>query len=225
LSETDGEEDFLPPPEAPLPGAYDEDEGDPAIGADRPARLQDVFSGLTESALGDRISVGAIIAALAHRSYRPLLLLPALISVLPVIGAIPGVTWTMAALCLFISLHFAVNRRSLWLPRGLKKITLSAKTFERSVGWAMPTLRWIDRLTHPRFKLFLAPPWPFLIAILCVALSLAMFATSLFPGGVVIPATGVILIAIGLTTHDGLVLLFGALASAAAFWGVYAIIT
>lgn len=185
-----------------------------------PAHLETLFDGLTGDDDTKTVSVGEILAALAHRSYGPLLLLPALISVLPVIGALPGMTWTTAAITLLISLNFLFSRRELWLPAGLRRMEISKQLFDRSVAWAKPWLRRLDHFVHPRFNLMMAPPWPFIVAILCVGLSLGMFALSMIPGGVVIPAFGVILLAVGLTTHDGLVLLLGILASAAAFWGV-----
>lgn len=193
---------------------------DPAIGASGPAQLEHLFDDLTAGVEGDTVSVGLILSALAHRSYGPLLLLPALISILPIIGALPGITWAMSTLTLLISLQFLFSRDALWLPGPVKRLTISRSLFERSVDWARPWLRRLDNFVHPRFNLMLAPPWPFLVAVLCVLLSLAMFALSLIPGGVVIPALGVVLLAIGLTSHDGLVLLLGILASAGAFWGV-----
>ncbi|WP_300555437.1 exopolysaccharide biosynthesis protein [Maricaulis sp.] len=190
------------------------------IGKGRPARLETLFDDLSGEEGDEALCVGDILNALAHRSYGPLLLLPALISVLPIIGAIPGVTWTMSALTLLISLQFLFNRQSLWLPSGVKQITVPRGLFERSLEWSRPWLKRLDSFIHPRLNLMMGPPWPFLVAILCVLLSLAMFVASVVPGGVVIPAFGVIFLAIGLTTHDGLILLTGIAASAAAFWGV-----
>lgn len=190
------------------------------IGKGDPARLETLFDDLSGEEDAEALCVGDILNALAHRSYGPLLLLPALISVLPLIGAIPGVTWTMSALTLLISLQFLFNRQSLWLPSGVKQITVPRGLFERSLEWSRPWLKRLDSFIHPRLNLMMGPPWPFLVAILCVLLSLAMFVASVVPGGVVIPAFGVIFLAIGLTTHDGLILLTGIAASAAAFWGV-----
>lgn len=187
-----------------------------AIKTSRPCRLADLFDQAGQASTGDRVAVGDVMDSLAHRSYGPLLLLPALIAVLPVIGALPGVTWTTAALCLFVSVQFLFQRRSLWLPKGLRKLEVSQSAFDKGVAVARPWLLRIDGFTHPRLRLFLKPPAPVFIALLCVALSLAMFVYSLVPGGVVIPAAALILIAIGLTTHDGIFVITGALAGSAA---------
>ena len=195
-------------------------QGEAEIGRGHPARLETLIDDLSGEGGDEALCVGDILNALAHRSYGPLLLLPALISVLPIIGAIPGVTWTMSALTLLISLQFLFNRQSLWLPGGVRRITVPRGLFERSLEWSRPWLKRLDSFIHPRLNLMMGPPWPFLVAMLCVLLSLAMFVASVVPGGVVIPAFGVIFLAIGLTTHDGLILLAGIIASGAAFWGV-----
>lgn len=187
-----------------------------AIKSTRPCRLADLFDQAAEACPGDQVAIGDVMDSLSHRSYGPLLLLPAVISILPVIGALPGVTWTTSALCLFVSLQFLFQRRTLWLPGGLRKLHVSLSTFEKGVAAARPWLRRIDGFTHPRLRLILKPPAPVFIAILCVALSLAMFVYSLVPGGVVIPAAALILIAIGLTTHDGIFVVTGAIAGGAA---------
>ncbi|MBR9825655.1 MAG: exopolysaccharide biosynthesis protein [Alphaproteobacteria bacterium] len=203
-------------------GETEAGQAEAVIGVSRASRLEDLFDGLTGAADEgpDFVSVADILSALAHRSYGPLLLLPALISVLPIVGALPGVTWTMSALSLLVSLNFLFSRRSLWLPSALRAIKFPRRTFEQAVEWCRPWLRRLDGFIHPRLNLMLGPPWPFLVAILCVLLSLAMFVASVVPGGVVIPALGIVFLAIGLTTHDGLILLLGILASAAAFWGL-----
>ncbi|WP_300529971.1 exopolysaccharide biosynthesis protein [Maricaulis sp.] len=202
------------------PGSASKGEDEAEIGSARPARLETLFDDLSGGPQTEQLCVGDILNALAHRSYGPLLLLPALISILPIIGAIPGVTWTMSALTLLISLQFLFNRQSLWLPRSVQRIAVPRGLFERSLEWSRPWLKRLDSFIHPRLNLMMGPPWPVLVAILCVLLSLAMFVASVVPGGVVIPAIGVIFLAIGLTTHDGLILLTGIIASGAAFWGV-----
>lgn len=186
---------------------------------DRPCRLAELFEMAGRTGDGDRVEVGEVLDALSHRSYGPLLFIPALISVVPVVGALPGVTWTTAALCLFISVQFLLQRRSLWMPKGLRKLHFEQKAFDKGVDIARPWLRRLDGFTHPRLRLMLLPPAPLLLALLCVALSLAMFVYSLVPGGVVIPAVALIVIAIGLTTHDGFFIIAGTLMGAATLGG------
>jgi hypothetical protein len=191
---------------------------------DRPHKLETLFDDLLETADDDPLTVGRILDAVEKRSYGPLLLLPALISVVPGIGALPGVTWTTSGLVLLVSLHFLFSSRRLWLPDRLRRVRVSVSAFRQGLGWVRPWLRRIDRVVRPRLEFLFRWPASVLIALICVAMSLAMFVASIVPGGVVIPAVGVIVIAIGLTAHDGVFVSLGAAASAVALWGVWTLV-
>lgn len=197
-------------------GAAPEDEGPPL--------LENLFDELVEAADGTSITLGEILDALEKRSFGPLLLLPTLISIMPIIGMLPGVTWAMSALTLLISLHFLVNSRKLWLPQRIRRFEVSAEAFRRGVEWARPWLRRVDKVVEPRFHILFAWPWTMVFAGLCVVMSLAMFAASIVPGGVVVPALGIVIMAAGLTVRDGLVLVLGAVASSGALWAVWLIV-
>ncbi|MEE2567641.1 exopolysaccharide biosynthesis protein [Hyphobacterium marinum] len=187
---------------------------------DHPRKLETLFDGVAPCGRSrSDITVGELIDRLAHRSFGPLLLLPALVSVLPVIGALPGVTWTTSAICLVVSLHFLFQRHRVWLPGFLRGLSVPEKSFCKGLAAAKPWLRRLDGVTYKRFHLLLLPPAPILVALLCVVLSVAMFVFSVIPGGVVIPAAGIILLAIALTTHDGLLLALGVLVGAGAVAG------
>lgn len=192
--------------------------------ANTPQRLETLFDELSDAADGESITVGEIFDALERRSFGPLLLLPTLISIMPVIGMLPGVTWSMSALTLLISLHFLVNSRRLWLPVRVRRFEVKAQAFRKGVDWARPWLRRVDSVVEPRLDIVFAWPWTMVFAALCVVMSLAMFAASIVPGGVVVPALGIIIMAAGLTVRDGLVLMIGAIASAGALWAVWLIV-
>lgn len=195
-----------------------------APGDEGPPLLENLFDELVEAADGTSITLGEILDALEKRSFGPLLLLPTLISIMPIIGMLPGVTWAMSALTLLISLHFLVNSRKLWLPQRIRRFQVSAQAFRRGVEWARPWLRRVDSVIEPRLDIVFLWPWTMVFAGLCVVMSLAMFAASIVPGGVVVPALGIVIMAAGLTVRDGLVLVLGAVASAGALWAVWLIV-
>lgn len=186
--------------------------------------LTDLMDALIRTSREETLTVGRILDKLEKRSFGPLLLVPALISVIPVIGALPGVTWTTSALVLIVSLHFVTNSKQLWIPGRLRRIKVSRETFRKGVCSARPWLRRIDRLVRPRFHFLFRPPWTFVVALLCVLMSIGMFVGSIVPGGVVVPALGVLLLSIGLTARDGAVMVLGALASAGSIWVIWALV-
>lgn len=185
------------------------------------ARLEDVLKDLRDEESGETISVNEILEALAHRSFGPLLLIPGLIAVTPVVGALPGVSYTMAVLALIISVQFALSKPKLWTPGFIRRQTMDRHSFDRGVAKARPVIKWIDRLVLKRFTIAFHEPMPKLIAALCVAVSVLMIVYASVPGGIVIPAVSLILLGLALTTHDGLVLLLGIMASIATLAGTY----
>lgn len=184
-----------------------------------PSSLQDVLEDLTKEGDSEKISVDDILEALAHRSFGPLLLIPALLSVLPVVGALPGVSYAMAGLAFFISCHFVLSKPKLWLPSPIRKMKMERDGFEKGLEKSRPLIKWIDRMVVPRFALALRDPMPRLISILCLLVSLLMLIYASVPGGIVIPAVALILLSLGLTTHDGIVIVLGILASLATIGG------
>jgi len=176
--------------------------------------LEDIADELCDASGGDEVRIEEIVASFGRRSYGPLLLFPALIAVMPVIGALPGVTWSMAGLATLISFQFAINRERLWLPGPVAEASLPRHKLNRALERARPWFRRVDALFRPRLEIMLRPALSWVIALVCLALSLAMFPFSLIPGGVMAPGLALALLAFGLTAHDGLFLAIGLAASA-----------
>ena len=197
------------------------DASDPDQGApDGPVSLEGLFDDLAdEDGDGEDVSVDDILDRLEHRSFGPVLLVPALIAVLPVIGALPGVSYAMAFLVFFVAIQFALSKPKLWLPGRLREMSFDRDKFKTGLNKAKPAFRWIDGFLSERFAAALSPPMPRIIAWVCVALGAMMVLYAAVPGGIVLPALAVVLLALGLTTHDGLVVALGFVFSAATLIG------
>lgn len=163
----------------------------------------------------DELDVGEVLSAFGPRSYGPLLLVPALISVLPGIGALPGISWGAAALVVLISVQFVFNRDKLWLPGPLRNAAIPRDSFDKAVNRFKPWLARVDRLFEPRLQQLLNPASAWLVSLVCLAMGFAMFAFSIIPGGIMIPGMAVVLLSLGLTSHDGFVVLLGLAAALA----------
>lgn len=158
---------------------------------------------------GESVTVGEILDVLAMRSIGPVLFIPALIAVLPLIGALPGVTWTMAGLVFLISIQMVFFGNSHWAPQLLRKLSISRSLLQKSLGWAQRPARWIDRVTKARLAFLVRPPFSRLVGLSAVLLAVVMFVVSVIPGAVVIPGLVVIILAIALITEDGVVAIIG----------------
>ncbi len=184
------------------------------------SRLEGLMQCLCEEAgEGGEISVDDILDRLAHRSYGPLILIPSLIAIFPVIGALPLVSYTMATLILLIAAQAAISRKKLWLPGRLRRASFDRDTFAKGLNKARPTLRFIDGFLSDRLHFAFHKPWPMVVIWLCAVLGALMFVYAAVPGGVVAPGFALVLLCLGLTAHDGLLVALGAVAAAAVISG------
>lgn len=174
-----------------------------------PARLSDVLEGLTAGDDGADLTLGDVLDALGDRSLGPLLFVPSLIAVMPGIGAIPGISWTMATLIIVVAGQYLFHARTLWLPAAVRGAPINRRLLGVGVASVAPGVRWAERFVRPRLSFLASGPATYVVALACVAMALVMFALSLLPGAIVPPALGVLVFAIGLTGRDGLVIAVG----------------
>lgn len=171
--------------------------------------LEEVLDRLIGARDGGEMCVDDVLAAFGPRAFGPLLLVPALVAIMPIIGALPGVSWACSALVTLFSIQFVLSSRKLWLPGFIGRIHMPDRKFDAMMERVRPWFRRIGFLFLPRLPILFHPVFVWFVGLVCFALGLAMFVFSLIPGGIVIPAAAVLLLALALTTHDGLVLLFG----------------
>jgi len=184
------------------------------------SKLEGLMQSLCEEAgEGGEITVNDILDRLAHRSYGPIILIPSLISIFPVIGALPLVSYTMAALIFLIAIQASFSQQKLWLPNRLRQASFERDTFARGMDKARPVLRFIDGFLSDRLHFAFKKPWPMVVIWLCAVLGGLMFLYAAAPGGVVAPGLALVLLCLGLTAHDGLLVALGFLASALVIGG------
>ncbi len=152
-----------------------------------------------------RISLGEIMDVVGRRAYGPILLIVGLLSISP-LTALPGLTWLFAAITFLIALQMAVSSRRLWLPRQM----LDAQFPEEKVAGALrklrPASRVLDKIIRPRLQFLAKQPWLVLIALAAAAAALITFPLGLIPLAPLIPGVAVVLIGLGVTARDGVVL-------------------
>jgi hypothetical protein len=168
---------------------------------------------------GSRVSVDAILDAVGRRSFGPLLLVAGLITLMPVIGDIPGVPTVMGVIVLLTAVQLLFRRDHFWLPHWILNRTLPRSKLCKMLKWLRPPARFLDRLTRPRLTVFTRGIGSYVIAVACIAIALTMPATEvvLFTANVV----GLVLTLFGLAliARDGVVALLalGIMAVASGF--------
>lgn len=178
--------------------------------------LETLLDGLNE-ACEDEVSVDDIVETFERHSMGALVSVIALISALPIVGGIPGVTLITATLILLVIEQSVVHRRGgIWVPRFLGRRSIAADKLETGIEKARPHVRRIDRWMYPRLE-FLTQGWlqRLVMVIAIVLLTLSFYPLNFIPYAVSAPSLGVLAFGLALMTGDGYLALFGYLMAVA----------
>jgi hypothetical protein len=154
-----------------------------------------------------RISRGDLINALRDRGFAPLLIIFALPNV---VVFVPGSSVVTGLALMFIASQLVAGRPAVWLPVFLRRRSVAHGAFPRIVAYASPKIAWVERMVRLRC-------WPLshMAAeriVGAVSLVMAVFMLLPIPFANAVPAISVIVLALGLSAHDGLWLAVGAIA-------------
>jgi hypothetical protein len=187
--------------------------------AEKPQDLEDLLSRLEDiaSTKGAKVSVDEVYRAVGERSFGPLLLVVGLVGMTP-ISAIPTAPSILALLVILIAGQLLVGRHSLWLPKRVLKMSLSAGKFRRSLAAVRRPVHALDSVMHPRLCFLTGGIGHRVVALACVVVAATVPPLELLPFVAVVPATAIAAFGLGLVTRDGIVIslafaaTFGALA-------------
>ena len=191
---------------------------DEAASIDENHPLESVVENLQETAEEDddgQLSVGEMVDAFGRRSYGPLMAAPALIALIPVVGAIPGVSIVTGTVILLVSIQMLIWNEGIWLPERLRNLSIKSKKVAKGAKKSKPWVSWSDGFIAPRFKAFGKPPLSYITPVICILLAISMFPLAFVPMGVAPPAAAILLLSLGIIASDGVLLLLGYLGAAA----------
>lgn len=189
---------------------------------EEPGNLQAVLERIAkaEDADGSQTSIRAVVNELGRRTFAPLLLLPGLVTLLP-IGGIPGVPTVMSVLVLIVSVQLLFGRRYFWLPRWLLDRSASSTKLQKSRHWMQRPAKGIDYVLRSRLTFLTKGAGIRLIALYSVAIALMMPPMELVPFSAIGAGVALTLFGLALLAHDGLVALIGLLIATVTLWLVY----
>ncbi len=170
--------------------------------------LLDAIGQKLEKADGDgakSVTIGQILEITGRRAYGPLLLIIGLLSVSPA-SMIPGSTWAFALLTLLVAVQLTFGMKHPWLPKKALDVSLPEKPVMEGLDKARPWTKRIDKVIRPRWTFLAKAPWISVFALVCVAAALITFPLGFIPFAPVLPGLAVILIGLGLTARDGVLL-------------------
>ena len=168
----------------------------------------------------DSVRVGDILSAVGRRAYGPLLLAIGLFSISPA-TIVPGLTWASAAVTFIVAGQMTLGLQRPWVPRRALAIVVPRAPLENAILALRPWAARIDRMIRPRFTLLADPPWVNVIGLLCMAAAAITIPLGFIPFAPMAPGLAIVLMGLGLTARDGLLLSYGAAAMIGAGWLVW----
>ena len=169
----------------------------------------------------DRVSFGRILDELGERSFGLLLIVLALPNCIPFPG-VPGVSFVTGMAILYISIQLILARDEPALPAWLNRKSFSRGQLSHFIAQTNPLLRWLEKPIRPRLSPLVAGSGERIIGL--VALVHAITLALPIPMGNLPQGIALILLALALIELDGLMAIFGYLASIAAIAWLSAVV-
>lgn len=173
--------------------------------------ITDVLQQILDKTSGEEIKFGEIVKLLESRGFGSLFMAPALIALLPT-GAIPGIPSICGIAIFLIAIQILLGNKHPWIPEKFRKITFKREKLVSAIEKIEPVTKKLDQWFKPRLSILTEGFAKRLIALLCAIVGLSMIPLEVIPFAAALPALAVILLAIGLITNDGVVILFAVLA-------------
>jgi hypothetical protein len=146
-----------------------------------------------------------LLQVLGKRSFGIAILFFALPSALPV-SAIPGISFIFSIPIIFFSFQMIVSK-SLWLPEFIGRRTITHETLAKIVKKANPFLTKLEYFFKPRLKQMTSRFMNVLNSLLIIFLGLLLMLPIPFSNTII--AGLIIIISLGITEKDGLMVLIG----------------
>lgn len=169
--------------------------------------LEDILHRALEGTNGNDTSVEDLLEAFGHHALGPVVLLCGLLTIIPVIGMLPGAWAVIGAVVVLFSVQYIVGKPHIWLPRQVRDISIERDKLKKAQNKFGKWLARLDRLFTERLTFMTGPVMNRVTASLVTLLGLSMFILGLVPAGIAIPGWALIFFGVGLTARDGLFLL------------------
>lgn len=146
-----------------------------------------------------KLYLGELVNAFGERGFGALMLFLGLLNALPLP---PGSTTVLGAPLLLLSLQLLFRFDQLWLPKWALKSAIDRAGYRKASARVIKPLRWVERLSKPRWPVLTGPTSEVLIGLVCSVLAFILVLP--IPLGNMAPALTIAVFGFGLTQRDGL---------------------
>jgi hypothetical protein len=151
-----------------------------------------------------QISIADLVERFGARAFGAILFIFAAACALPLP---PGGTTVFGAPLVLLAPQVALGAHAPWLPPAVRRRTISARDLRKVSERLVPWLERIERVSRPRLAFLFGPLGDRVIGIVCTMLALVLILP--IPLGNMLPAIAVALLALALTTRDGILAIAG----------------
>ncbi len=164
---------------------------------------------LVDTRLADGpVDARALFDALGRAALVPALILPAMLIVSP-LSAVPLFSSICGLAIIIIAVQGAWGRAQPWLPGFVLNRLLPTQGTQRAVAAMRRLTGWLDRISRRRLSFLVGRPFDRLLYLICALAAACIPFLELVPMSSTTIGTGVLLIAVGILTRDGLIVLGG----------------
>lgn len=190
----------------------------------RTPRTSELLAAVLAAHTDEQVAIGDLVNALRNRAFGILFLIFGIPNCIPMPPGIPVICGIILGL---IGAQMAMGRQELWLPEKIAKRTFSRSMLEAIVTKSRPYIEWFERISGPRYERFAGPTARRLVGATVVLLGFVLLLPIPFFGNLP-PGIAVCVFGLGLVERDGLVILWGfvatvlgLLATAGMSWLIY----
>lgn len=158
------------------------------------------------------LTVGDLMASLRTRAFGLSLILFGLPNLLPIPG-LPILTGIILAL---LAVQIVVGRDVPWLPARIAGTTLPRERLHQVMARTLPLLRWIERVTKPRFALAAGPTAHRVVGLTVLVLAVLLIILPIPWIGSMPQGLALCVLGLGLTERDGVLVTAGFVLAAVA---------
>lgn len=151
-----------------------------------------------------RISIAELTQMFGGRAIGALLFVFGLACMLPLP---PGATTIFGFPLVLLAPQLIIGASAPWLPARVKAQTVATADLRKGLPRLIWALRKVEAVSKPRLVVLLNPLGERLIGVVCLALALVLILP--IPGGNILPAMAVAVLAFALIQRDGLIALVG----------------
>ncbi|PTM52349.1 exopolysaccharide biosynthesis protein [Phreatobacter oligotrophus] len=158
------------------------------------------------------LTVGDLMASLRTRAFGLSLILFGLPNLLPIPG-LPILTGIILAL---LAVQIVLGRDVPWLPARIAGATLPRERLNQVMARTLPLLRWIERVTKPRFALAAGPTARRVVGLTVLVLAVLLIILPIPWIGSMPQGLALCVLGLGLTERDGVLVTAGFVLAAVA---------